>query len=220
MKAGRDARARGCTLAKVTRPIQGKGLQVVRAAPLDERLDDALVRAFLHGDDLAFAELVRRHERTVLALVRRYAEDADNARDLAQRVFLKAFVLTRRSRWLRGRGAVPFRAWLLRVALNLGKNHARDARRWRRAPLEAAEGAAPVPPVGASRLERQERERAVRAAVLRLPRRQREVLTLRIDAELPFADIAGVLGIGQTAARVNFHHALKRLRDVVAGELA
>jgi len=207
-------------VANVTKETgAGAGLRVVRGASDEEQLDDALARSFLDGDDLAFTELVRRHERTVLALVRRYAEDADAARDLAQRAFLKAFVMARRSRWLRRRGAVPFRAWLLRVALNLGKNHARDTRRWRRERVEAAEGAVPVPPVGAAHLERQERERALHAAVLRLPRRQREVLTLRIDGELGFAEIAGLLGITESAARVNFHHAVKRLRDIVAGEL-
>ena len=206
-------------MSNVTQGMRaGAGLRVVRGASDEEQLDDALARAFLDGDDLAFTELVRRHERTVLALVRRYAEDADAARDLAQRAFLKAFVLARRSRWLRRRGSVPFRAWLLRVALNLGKNHARDRRRWRREPVEAAEGAVPVPPVGASQLERRERERALRSAVVRLPGRQREVLTLRIDAGLAFAGIASLLGISESAARVNFHHAVKRLRDIVAGE--
>jgi RNA polymerase sigma-70 factor, ECF subfamily len=193
-------------------------LRLVRGASEAEQLDEALARAFLDGDDLAFSALVRRHERAVLALVRRYAEDEDSARDLAQRAFLKAFEAARRSRWLRRRDALPFRSWLLRVALNLGKNHARDARRWRRAPVEAAEEAAPIAAVGAADLERQERTRAVRAAVMSLPRRQREVLTLRIDAELPFAEIARVLGTSENAAKVSFHHAVKRLRDAVAGE--
>lgn len=194
-----------------------RGLRLVRGASDRDRADAALLRAFLAGDDAAFGELVRRHEREVLAVVRRYAEDAETARDLAQRAFLRAFEAARRSAWLRLRAA-PFRAWLLRVAMNLGKNHARDARRWRRAPVEAAELAAPVPPVGSDALERVERARAVRAVVLALPRRQREVLTLRIDAELPFGEIARVLGITENAAKVNFHHAARRLRDVVAGE--
>ena len=51
--------------------------------------------------------------------------------------------------------------------------------------------------------------------MLLLPRRQREVLTLRIDAELPFADIAEALSITENAARVNFHHATQRLRELV-----
>jgi RNA polymerase sigma-70 factor (ECF subfamily) len=74
-----------------------------------------------------------------------------------------------------------------------------------------------VAAVGTAALERAERERAVRAAVLGLPRRQREVLTLRVDAELPFREIAEVLGITELNARVHFHHAARRLRDVVGG---
>jgi len=195
------------------------GLRLVEAAAASERSDEALVRAFLAGDDEAFGELVRRHERTVLALLQRYTEGSpagsDAARDLAQQAFLRAFQAARRSSWLRATGPDSFRAWLFRVAVNLGRNHARDARRWRRAPVEVAE-ALPVWGVGTAELERAERERAVRTALLNLPRRQRDVLTLRIDAELSFREIAGVLGLTEGNARVHFHHAARRLREAVA----
>jgi RNA polymerase sigma-70 factor (ECF subfamily) len=59
-------------------------------------------------------------------------------------------------------------------------------------------------------------EGRVRREVLRLPRRQREVLTLRVDAELPFAEIAETLGVTENAAKVSFHHATRRLRDALA----
>jgi RNA polymerase sigma-70 factor (ECF subfamily) len=65
-------------------------------------------------------------------------------------------------------------------------------------------------------LEHQERERRLQAAVLGLPRRQREVLTLRVDAGLPFRDIAETLGITENNAKVQFHHAVKRLKADVA----
>jgi RNA polymerase sigma-70 factor (ECF subfamily) len=86
-----------------------------------------------------------------------------------------------------------------------------------RAPADLAADR-PVAPVGAEALERAERAAAVRAAVLALPCRQREVLTLRIDAELPFAEVANALGITENAAKVSFHLAVKRLRDLVAEE--
>ncbi len=196
-----------------------RGIRLVTVATAGERSDEPLVRAFLAGDDEAFGELVRRHERTVLALLKRYTggspAGSDAARDLAQQAFLRAFQAARQSSWLRAPGPDSFRAWLFRVAVNLGRNHARDARRWRRAPAEAAEGV-PVGAVGTAELERAERERAVRAAVLDLPQRQREVLTLRIDAELSFREIALVLGITEGNARVHFHHAARRLRDAIA----
>ncbi len=186
-------------------------------ASLQAPRDDQLVRAFLVGDRVALGELLRRHERRVLALVRRYAASADESRDLVQKAFLRALEAARKSLEKgRGRDAIPFAAWLLRIAVNLGKNAARDAARWRRAPLEAIDGASSVPPAAEEGLIRAERERLVRQAVLSLPTRQRQVLTLRIDAELSFAEIADTLDITEGNARVHFHHAARRLRRTLA----
>jgi RNA polymerase sigma-70 factor, ECF subfamily len=184
------------------------------------REEEALVAAFLVGDDDAFGELVRRHEPMVLAIVRRYAQVPEDAKDLAQRVFLRAFEAARRSLRKGPRAAVPFRRWLVRVAVNLAKNHRRDALRIVRAPLEALDHAGGVSTAANAPevLALRERERRMREAVLRLPRRQREVLTLRIDAELPFADIASALGVTENAAKVSFHHATRALRAALAGE--
>ena len=197
------------------RPGLRPTLRLVAGVPENERTDDLLLNAFLAGDDDAFGDLVRRYQRTVLALLRRYAAD-DDARDLAQRAFLRAFESARRSSWLHLRGPLPFRAWLFRIAVNLGKNHRRDARRWLRAPAGAADEI-PVAPEGTAALEHEQHQRLVRAAVLSLPRRQRDVLTLRIDGELAFRDIAAVLGITENNAKVHFHHAARRLRELVGG---
>src|SRR5207248_2776365 len=84
--------------------------------------DDALCRAFLEGDSQAFGQLLARHQALVYRLVRRYAGTPDDARDLAQRAFLQAFEAAARSLPRLGKAGVPFRAWLLRIAVNLGKN--------------------------------------------------------------------------------------------------
>lgn len=180
--------------------------------------DEALLGEFLAGDDEAFGELVRRNEPLVLALVRRYARTPEDARDLAQRTFLRAFEAARRAFHRAPRGAVPFRRWLVRVAVNLAKNHLRDEGRAPRASLESLEGAAAQGPSAPDDLLHTERAARMRREVLRLPRRQREVLTLRIDAELPFAEIALALGVTENAAKVSFHHATRRLREALARE--
>lgn len=189
-------------------------LRLVEAAPPS---DAALCRAFLGGDAAAFGELVRRHQEVVHRLLRRYASGPQDARDLAQRAFLQAFEAARRAvpRLLRAGGEVPFRAWLLRIAVNLGKNHLRAARRWVAAPVSQAERERPEAPVAQAALERAEAEALMRGAVLALPRRQREVFTLRVDAGLPFAEVAQALGISEVNARTHFHYAVKRLRDEV-----
>lgn len=185
--------------------------------PAQPRPDGDLCRAFLTGEAEAFGELLERHQGAVYALVRRYARSPDDALDLAQRAFLQAFEAARRAlpRLLKASGEIPFRAWLLRIAINLGKNHARDRSRWLSAPLEALDQQAPERPSAHDALERAQAEALTRLAVLRLPRRQREVLTLRVDAGLPFAEVADTLGITEGNAKAHFHYAVKRLKTEV-----
>jgi RNA polymerase sigma-70 factor (ECF subfamily) len=181
--------------------------------------DEALCRAFLDGDEAAFGTLVERYRALVFSLVRRFVSGPEDAADLAQQAFLRALEASGRvfSRW-RLTSATPFRAWLIRIALNLAKNHARQGHRWRPALLTEVEDATvDTRESPHDVLERQERERRLHAAVLALPRRQREVLTLRVDAGLPFRDIAEALGITENNAKVQFHHAVKRLKAEVVG---
>jgi RNA polymerase sigma-70 factor (ECF subfamily) len=194
-------------------------LRLVHRVSSDEPGDTELCRAFMAGDEGAFGELIRRHQDLVFEIVRRYTVRTDDARDLSQRAFLKAFQAARRAlKRLGGSGHIPFRAWLLRIVINLGKNHARQERRWQRAPVEALDSASAIVPSALDSLERSERERMARAAVLQLPRGQREVLTLRIDGDLPFAEIAEILGISENNAKVHFHHAVKRLKLLIAAK--
>jgi RNA polymerase sigma-70 factor (ECF subfamily) len=192
-------------------------LRLLSGGAVEAARDDQLVRAFLVGDGAALEELWRRHAGLVHAVVRRYGRDPEDARDLVQRAFLRALTAARRG-LRRQRGPFLFRAWVLRIAVNLGKNHARDEGRRGRVPLEAARGAADAAARPDEELLRRERERLVRAAVLELPRRQREVLNLRVDAGLSFAEVSDVLGITENAAKVSFHHAARRLRELVRGE--
>ncbi|MDY7225626.1 RNA polymerase sigma factor [Hyalangium sp. s54d21] len=183
--------------------------------------DEELCQAFLGGDEAAFGTLVERYRTLVFSLVRRFAPRPEDAADLAQQAFLRALEASERvfSRWTLA-SPTPFRSWLVRISLNLAKNHARQGQRWRPALLTEVEDAATDPHESAQEsLERQERERHIRAAVLALPRRQREVLTLRVDGGLPFKDIAETLGITENNAKVQFHHAVKRLKAEMTGPL-
>lgn len=194
-------------------------LRLIRGDPTPSaRSDDALCRAFLAGDTEAFGELVSRYQEQVWHLVRRYAVSSEDTFDLAQRAFLNAFEAARRSLprlSAKAEGELPFKAWLLRIAVNLGKNHARDVRRWDNLPADQVGEGLTRPPLASLLLERAERERAVRQAVLALPRRQREVFALRIDAGLSFSEVAQTLGITENNAKVHFHYAVKRLREQV-----
>jgi RNA polymerase sigma-70 factor (ECF subfamily) len=173
-------------------------------------MEDAdLLEAFRAGEVKAFEELVRRYQRPVLAIARRFARDADDAEDLAQRAFINAS--QRAAGWRGG----SFKSWLFRIVVNLAKNHLRDTARFDRGEEAQEREAAPVESTAEARIESAQQQRALREAVARLPRRQREVLLLRIDGDLPFAEIAQTLGITEVNAKVNFHHAVQKLKQWV-----
>jgi RNA polymerase sigma-70 factor (ECF subfamily) len=165
--------------------------------------DAELLEAFRRGDVKAFEALVRRYQRPVLGIARRFARDEDDAEDLAQRAFINA--AERAGGWRGG----SFKSWLFRIVVNLAKNHLRDTSRFER-DEHHEESAAPE---AHDRLETREQQQALREAVARLPKRQREVLLLRIDGDLPFAEIAQTLGITEVNAKVNFHHAVQKLKE-------
>ncbi|MBK7863477.1 MAG: sigma-70 family RNA polymerase sigma factor [Archangiaceae bacterium] len=186
--------------------------------------DAELCRDFLDGNTQAFGELVRRHQDLVHRLVRRYSKDNDGALELAQRAYLQAFEAARRalpriSAAATAGGEVPFRSWLLRIAINLGKNQLRDARRWQKVSVEQIDIEKRVEAGALQAMERAQREALTREAVLQLPKRQREVFSLRIDGGLSFADVAATLGITEGNAKSHFHYAVKRLHQLVQQRL-
>src|SRR4051812_33248115 len=171
--------------------------------------DAELLDAFRAGDAKAFEALVRRYQRPVLAIARRFARDEDDAEDLAQRAFINAS--ERAGGWRGG----SFKSWLFRIVVNLAKNHLRDVSRFDRSEEAQEHEADAEGPTAEERMITAQRQEALRAAVAKLPRRQREVLLLRIDADLPFAEVARTLGITEVNAKVNFHHAVQKLKKLV-----
>lgn len=137
-------------------------------------------------------------------------QDDDTAQDVVQNAFLKAF------RALDGfRGDATFRTWLLTIAANEARAALRKAGRRRETTLDAA---APVPsddpgPEASAELA-QEASRA-REMLQRLPEKQRLSVALRIDEGLSFREIGEVIGSSEGAARVNYFHGIRRLRELM-----
>jgi len=174
-----------------------------------EASDAELLESFRSGDAKAFEALVRRYQRPVLAIARRFARDEDDAEDLAQRAFINA--AERAEGWRGG----SFKSWLFRIVVNLAKNHLRDVSRFDRSQTAQEKEPEATAPDAHGRMEALEEQQALREAVTRLPRRQREVLLLRIDGDIPFAEIASTLGITEVNAKVNFHHAVQKLKALL-----
>ena len=176
-----------------------------------ERPDEALLAGFLEGDERCFTALMNRYRDRVFRLVLRYTcGDRDAAEDVAQQAFVKVFT---EGKSFRGEGSL--RSWLFSTAVHLAISEAR--RRARTAPQSAARE--PASPEGAesadARIDRAMQVARVTAAAARLPEKQRLVLSLRVDADLPFEEIARVAGMSVNSAKVNYHHAVTSLKRLI-----
>lgn len=172
--------------------------------------DDALVAGARAGRVRDFEILVERHQRMIHALALRYVGDAATADEVVQTTFLQAF-----EHLASFGGRAAFRTWLVGIALNAARSLRRTAQAHPTVALDDVPEAALA--AATSDDDVLERERLARL-VARLPPRQRAVLALRCDADLPFAEIARIEGISENAAKVSYHHAVTRLRAWLATE--
>jgi len=177
--------------------------------PMTTADDDALVRQCLAGDTSAFDVLVERHRRQVYQVCYRFVNNHEDASDLAQDAFLRAY---RALHTFKGNSA--FSTWLYRVAINVCLNRV-SAKQAPTEPLDQREhqdvrGALPDREV-----LRQEQAATVRAAIARLPKKQRATMILRVYHELPHDEIAAILGSSVGAVKANFFHALANLKKLL-----
>jgi RNA polymerase sigma-70 factor (ECF subfamily) len=176
--------------------------------------DADLVDECLAGRRESFDVLVERHQRQVYQLCYRFVGNHEDASDLAQDVFVRAY---------RGlskfKGESSLGTWLYRIGVNvcLNKVGAKTPKPEALDPLLAAsdERTASREESASEALLRGERAVQVRAAIAKLPKKQRATLILRVYHELPHEAIAGILGSSVGAVKANFFHALNNLKKLM-----
>jgi RNA polymerase sigma-70 factor, ECF subfamily len=187
-------------------------LTVVRPKP-DERLDDAeLVAACLNGEAGAFDLIVSRHQRAVYQLCYRFAGNHEDASDLSQDVFVRAY------RGLRNfRGQSSLGTWLYRIGVNVCLNRA-AVKRLQTEPIDERQHVDTSTESPTDRMLRVERAERVRAAIAELPPKQRAALILRMYHDMSHQDIAGIVGSSEGAVKANVFHALQNLKKILGSK--
>ncbi|HJZ75627.1 MAG TPA: sigma-70 family RNA polymerase sigma factor [Vicinamibacterales bacterium] len=179
--------------------------------------DEELVARSIGGDSESFNELVLRWERPIYALAYRTIGREEDARDVCQETFLRAF------RALPGfRGQAKFSSWLYRIALNLCRDW---IRRERRAPIvqppedvDVMELAAASEPSESIEdlVARKDLSRAVERAMSVLPDEQRTAIVLKEYHGLTFQEIAELLGCPLSTVKTRLYQGLTVLRRELA----
>ncbi len=178
------------------------------------RTDEELVARATAGDLDAFNQLVVRWERPIYALAYRTLGREEDARDVVQEAFLRAY------RGLRGfKGEAKFSSWLYRITLNLCRDW---MRRERRAPVvQVPEGVDPVDLADAHAapgesvedlVARREMSAAVTRAMAELPEEQRTAIMLKEYQGLTFQEIADLLDCPLSTVKTRLYQGLSVLR--------
>ena len=168
-----------------------------------------LVAACLDGRAGAFDLIVERHRRPVYQICYRFMGNHEDASDLSQEVFLRAF---------RGlgnfKGGSALGTWLHRIAVNTCLNRL-ALKTPRTEPIDETQHVDTRSESASEQLLRAERAAKVRAALARLPKKQRAALILRTYQELSHQEVAQVLGTSVGAAKANVFHALQNLKKLL-----
>lgn len=183
------------------------------------RTDEELVALSIDGDAESFNQLVIRWERPIYALAYRVIGREEEARDIVQETFLRAF---------RGignfRGQAKFSSWVYRIALNLCRDWIRRERRAPIAPtpegMDVIELAAEQGPAESIEdlVARHDMSRAVAKAMAHLPDEQRTAIVLKEYHGMTFQEIADLQGCPLSTVKTRLYQGLSVLRRQLQAE--
>jgi RNA polymerase sigma-70 factor (ECF subfamily) len=176
-------------------------------------LTDAELVAAALADPSAFDALVERHRRNVYHVCYRFVGNHEDASDLTQEVFLRAFRALRR---FKGQSSVG--TWLYRIAVNVSLNRV-SAKTPPTEPIDARQHVDTRSATPTDEVLRHERAARVRAAIAKLPRKQRASVILRMYHDLSHQEIAETLGSTVGAVKANVFHGLRNLKKLLEGEV-
>jgi RNA polymerase sigma-70 factor (ECF subfamily) len=178
-----------------------------------DRDDAALVAESVAGNREAFDVIVERHRRAVYQVCYRFAGNHEDASDLAQEAFVRAW---RGLKNFKGQSALS--TWLYRIAVNACLSRV-GAKAPITEPIETGDTFEDTRIEDArATLLRAERAVAVRKAIAGLPKKQRATLILRTYHDLSHQQIADILGSSVGAVKANFFHALGNLKKILGSE--
>ncbi|MFN7972866.1 MAG: sigma-70 family RNA polymerase sigma factor [Acidobacteriota bacterium] len=174
---------------------------------VDERELTSRARA---GDDAAFDALVNKYKKEIYRLAYRFVQNAEDAHDMAQDTFLKAYLSLGEFR-----GDSSFRTWIYRIAMNLSINHIKSAAVSRRSDVPAEELDPGKSGKILSSIMSSEMTDRLRDAIDDLPPKQRETLLLKVYHDLKYTEIAEIMGCSVGTSKANFFHAVQALRGAL-----
>ena len=169
--------------------------------------DVELIERYFAGDTSAFDEIMIRYERQIYRVCYRFVEHREDAMDLAQDVFVKAF-----EHLPTFRRESTLKTWLYRIAINHCLNH---AKKHSQEFVQVTESTSSTKSSAQAELEHQEQRQRFRRLVKRLPPKQKAILELRVNEQLSYEEIAKISGRSVSTIKASVFFALEKLRKFV-----
>ncbi len=173
--------------------------------------DQHLIRRVLPGEQAAYTRLVNKYRQQVFAVAFRFTHNHQEADDLAQETFIKAYRNLHKFRH-----DATFKTWLLRITTNASINMTKSGRISKdsgEAPnenlLRTSEGSV------LQQLMAGERKEKLRRAITKLPPKQKETLLLKTYKDLTCEEVAGLMNCSVGTVKANVFNALKRLKTIL-----
>jgi RNA polymerase sigma-70 factor (ECF subfamily) len=188
----------------------------VTPPPADPRSDAELIARVLDGDADEYRALIQRYQAPLFRVAYAMVRDSDVAADLVQDALVRAYVNLARCR-----ERERFRSWLLTLLRNRVLDHLKEKRR-KDVSLsdEAVLRRAEAPPLHAPTAgDRWALHAALERALLQLSEPLRETFVLHHVEQLPVAEVAQVLGAGESAIKMRLQRAREQLRQILEPEL-
>lgn len=182
---------------------------------LSQQSDAELIHAYIHGQEQALEVLINRYKDKVYTSVYMLVKDKYLAEDIFQDAFLKMIKTIKDGRYAEQGKFLP---WAIRVAHNLCMDHFRRSRMQIPITLPDGQDIATLFGAGdmvADGIEKRQVHDSVRKLVEELPDEQREVIVLRIYADLSFKEISELTGVSINTALGRMRYALINLRKLI-----
>lgn len=189
---------------------------------LSREEDAAMVKAVLGGDSTAYRGLVEKYQSRVYSMVYGMIRNREDARDLTQEAFVKAFNNLKSFRL-----EASFYTWLYRIAMNVTIDHTRKRKRREVAGFEEdianrdADGGIDEihhQDSPSKALERKQLYKKIMDCLEKLPADQKQVILLRELEGLSYREISEVMGIPEGTVMSRLFYARKKMQKLLAGE--
>jgi RNA polymerase sigma-70 factor, ECF subfamily len=174
-----------------------------------------LIQRLQLGDPLAFEEMMSAYLPAVYSLALRISGNPADAEDIAQEVFLAVYRHNRQFKW-----KSKFTSWLYRITVNEAYKNMRRGEKVRKyEPMDDTHDYPDTGPTALDRMISASDHEMLSRSIASLPPKQKSILLLRMEKNLPFKEIALIMKRSIGAVKANFFHAVRALEKAMNREV-